>query len=211
MALEVRAAERGDLGPIVAIYNHYVERSPVTFDLVRVRTGERTEWLAQHVQRGPHRILVAVEGRTVVGWASTSPFRSRPGYATTVESSVYCRPRSCGRGVGSRLYDELFRSIQDEDVERIVAGIALPNPASIALHRRFGFRPVGTFTRAGRKFGRYWDVAWFERPLAIPPVGPEEEGRGRDPRPNRPRPPGGATGRVRGEGFEPTNPYGTRP
>jgi phosphinothricin acetyltransferase len=55
--------------------------------------------------------------------------------------------------------------LEDEDVHRVVAGITLPNPASIALHRRFGFRDVGVFTENGRKLGRYWDVAWLEREL----------------------------------------------
>jgi len=102
----------------------------------------------------------------VVGWATTSPFRPRAAYATTVESSVYLRPGSLGKGIGARLYTELFRSIEGEDVERVVAGITLPNPASVRLHRRFGFRRVGTFHRVGRKLGRYWDVAWYERPLS---------------------------------------------
>ena len=67
------------------------------------------------------------------------------------------------------LYDAvgsaLFEAIAGQDIHRIVAGIALPNPASIALHRRLGFIPVGTFSEVGRKFGRYWDVAWMERAL----------------------------------------------
>ena len=65
------------------------------------------------------------------------------------------------------LYAALFESLSGEDVEMIVAGVSLPNPASIALHERFGFRRVGVFHAVGRKFDRYWDVAWFERPLRL--------------------------------------------
>jgi phosphinothricin acetyltransferase len=126
---------------------------------------ERRPWLEQHRSGGRHRLLVAVEGSRIVGWATTSPFRPRAAYATTVESSVYCAPEHLGRGIGSRLYRALFEAIAQEDIERIVAGITLPNPASLRLHRRFGFRRVGTFHRVGRKFDRYWDVAWFERSL----------------------------------------------
>lgn len=112
----------------------------------------------------------------VVGWATTSPFRPRAAYDTTVESSVYCRRDRRGQGVGSALYSHLFEAIQEEDIARIVAGVALPNPGSFALHRRFGFVPVGTFTSVGRKFGRYWDVTWHERPLRVTgvssPLGP---------------------------------------
>ena len=68
-------------------------------------------------------------------------------------------------GVGSSLYAELFDALRDQDLHRAIAGIALPNPASVALHGRFGFTQVARFTEQGRKFGRYWDVAWFERAL----------------------------------------------
>jgi phosphinothricin acetyltransferase len=164
--MEIRPGRDSDLEAIVGTYNHYVEHSPATFDLAPIDPGSRAAWLAEHSRGGPHRLLVAVDdaGR-LLGWATTSRFRERAAYATTVESSVYCRPDARGLGVGSRLYATLFASIQGERVERIVAGVTLPNPASLALHRRFGFRPVGVFTRVGSKFDRFWDVQWFERPL----------------------------------------------
>jgi len=165
MEIEIAPAREDDLEPIVALYNHYVQHSSATFEVAPVTVDERRGWFADHASGGRHRLLVARErGSAVVGWATTSPFRPRAAYATTVESSVYCHPGHVGRGVGSALYAALFRAIAEEDIERIVAGIALPNPASTALHGRFGFRPVGVFTRVGRKFGRYWDVAWYERP-----------------------------------------------
>ena len=71
------------------------------------------------------------------------------------------------KGVGNQLYSTLFETIAKEDIHRIVAGYTLPNPGSEALHRRFGFVPVGVFRENGRKFGRYWDVAWTERALRI--------------------------------------------
>ncbi len=103
----------------------------------------------------------------LIGYAATGRFRAKPAYETTVEVSIACLPEATGKRVGSLLYTTLFDAIANEDIHRIVAGIAQPNPASIALHRRFGFTPVGTFTEVGRKFGRYWDVAWFERPLKL--------------------------------------------
>jgi len=86
-------------------------------------------------------------------------------YDTSIETSVYLVPESVGRGAGSRLYEELFKALEGEAVHRAYAGIALPNPASIALHERFGFKRVAHFTEQGRKFERYWDVAWYEKPL----------------------------------------------
>jgi len=167
--VEVRPGERRDLAEILRIYNHYVEHSAATFEVVPVRVADRLGWFREHASGGRYRLWVAVDVKDgVVGWATTSPFRPRAAYGTTVESSVYCRPDRQGRGVGSRLYAALFASIDGEDVERVVAGVGMPNPASVRLHRRFGFRRVGTFHRVGRKFDRYWDVTWFERPLHLP-------------------------------------------
>ncbi len=165
----VRPGAPGDLAEIVGIYNHYVEHTPISFETEPVRPEDRSEWFAEHRSGGRYRIMVypGEDGR-LLGWATTSPFRPRAAYATTVEASVYCRHDARGRGVGSALYAALFRAIEGEDLERIVAGVTLPNPASLALHQRFGFRPVGIFTRVGRKFGRYWDVEWLERDRPAP-------------------------------------------
>ena len=164
----MRPGRSRDLGQVNATYNHYVERTAVTFEVSPVSASTRRTWFREHSGPGRYRFLVATDKEEhVLGWATSSPFRPRAAYATTVESSVYCRADSAGQGVGTVLYEALFRSIQEEDIERIVAGITLPNPASVRLHRRFGFQRVGIFHRVGRKFGRYWDVAWFERPLRL--------------------------------------------
>ena len=166
MGVEVRPGRRDDLEGILRIYNHYVRESAATFEVDPVRPADREAWWEEHSSGGRYRVWVATEGDgSVVGWAASSPFRPRAAYATTVETSIYCHAGSVGLGIGSRLYAALFESIRDEDIERAVAGVTVPNPASVHLHRRFGFRPVGTFHRVGRKFGRYWDVTWFERPL----------------------------------------------
>ncbi len=168
MTVRVRPARPSDLEGIVEVYNAYVTATPATFETTAVSPEGRRPWLEDHRRGGRHRIFVAESGPgLLVGWATTSPFRPRAAYDTTVESSVYCRPGWTGRGIGSRLYDRLFDAIREEDVERVVAGITLPNPGSVALHRRFGFREVGVFSRVGRKLGRYWDVAWFERPCRL--------------------------------------------
>ena len=166
MRVTVRPGRSADLPSVLEVYNHYVERSPATFEVTPVRPSERAGWLHEHLSGGRYRLWVATnpEGR-LVGWATSSPFRPRAAYATTVESSVYCRAGFESHGIGSRLYGALFRSIEEEDIERVVAAITLPNPASVRLHRHFGFRRVGTFHRVGRKFDRFWDVAWFERAL----------------------------------------------
>ena len=163
--LQVRPATGDDLQAVNDIYNHYVAETHITFDVEPVSMEQRREWFTHYGPDGRHRLFVAEDGGRVVGFASSSRFRPKPGYLTSVETSVYLAPDATGRGAGSRLYESLFKSLEGEDVHRAYAGIALPNPASIALHEKFGFKRVAHFTEQGRKFGRYWDVAWFEKPL----------------------------------------------
>jgi len=163
----VRAATLDDLEALTEIYNHYVVHTTITFDLVPFTVEERRPWFDAHAIDSRHRLLAAEEAGRVVGFASTSRFRPKAAYDTTVEASVYCSPEAVGRGIGRALYQNLFESIAGEDINRIVAGVTLPNERSIALHQRFGFQPVGTFSANGRKFGGYWDVVWLERPLIL--------------------------------------------
>jgi phosphinothricin acetyltransferase len=167
-AVAVRSATRDDLPALMAIYNHYVTDTAITFDVVPATVEQRAEWFGHYGTSGRHRLLVATAGDAVLGYATSSTFRVKPAYLPSVEVSVYCAPDATGRGVGSRLYRELFAVLAGEDVHRAFAGIALPNEASERLHRRFGFEPVGVFHEVGRKFDRYWDVLWLERPCGPP-------------------------------------------
>ncbi|WP_101258752.1 GNAT family N-acetyltransferase [Streptomyces barkulensis] len=165
--VQVRAGEEGDLPGLTDIYNHYVRETPVTFDTEPLTPETRRPWLLSHPKDGPHRLLVALDAESgrVQGYATSSPFRPKSAYSTSVEVSVYLAPDARGRGVGTLLYEHLFEALGGEDVHRAYAGIAQPNEASVRLHARFGFRHIGTYGEVGRKFGRYWDVAWYERPL----------------------------------------------
>ncbi|MEV6552402.1 N-acetyltransferase family protein [Streptomyces sp. NPDC051597] len=161
----IRAGVEDDLEELTRIYNHYVVETPITFDVEPFTVEQRRPWLASHPGHGPHRLLVAEEGGKVLGYATSSPFRPKPAYSTSVETSVYVAPEQVGRGMGSLLYAALLTMLEGEDVRQVLAGIALPNEASRRLHLRFGFQPVGVYREVGRKFGRYWDVAWFQRPV----------------------------------------------
>ncbi|HEY6352136.1 MAG TPA: GNAT family N-acetyltransferase [Candidatus Angelobacter sp.] len=165
--IDVRPAARSDLPRLTEIYNHYVINTPVTFDLEPKTVESRAAWFGQFALTGRYRLLVAEENGLVAGYAGTTRFRPKAAYDTTVETTIYCGPNTTGKGIGSRLYSALFEAIRSEDIRRIVAGYTLPNAASAALHQRFGFKLVGVFTEVGRKFSRYWDVAWNERPLRI--------------------------------------------
>jgi phosphinothricin acetyltransferase len=161
--LQVRVGAAADLPRLVEIYNHYVVHTPITFDVEPFRLEQRRAWFDQHRERGRHRLFVAEEAGVVLGYASSHQFRIKPAYDSTVETTVYCAPESIRRGVGSSLYSRLFDALHGEDIASFIAGITLPNEASIALHERFGFTLTGTMHRVGRKFDSYWDVAWYER------------------------------------------------
>ncbi|WHM40706.1 GNAT family N-acetyltransferase [Streptomyces sp. BPTC-684] len=169
---QVRAGTEDDLEELTRIYNHYVVATPITFDIEPFTVEQRRPWLAAHPDHGPHRLLVAEEGGQVLGYATSSAFRPKQAYETSVETSVYVAPEQVGRGVGGLLYASLFEVLEQEDVRQALAGIALPNEASQRLHLRFGFQPVGVYREVGRKFGKFWDVAWFQRPLSPGPATP---------------------------------------
>jgi phosphinothricin acetyltransferase len=161
--VQIRPAVRGDLTRLTEIYNYYVINTPVTFDVEPYTVERREAWFAQFAETGRHRLLVAESEGGVIGYAGTTRFRPKAAYETTVETTIYCAPDAAGKGIGSRLYAALFESLRGEDIHRFVAGYALPNPATAAIHARFGFKVVGVFSENGRKFGRYWDVCWVER------------------------------------------------
>ena len=124
-------------------------------------------WFEQFSDRGRYRLFVAERDGRVIGYAGTTRFRVKAAYDPTVETTIYCGHEAVGQGAGRVLYKALFAALAVEDIRRIVAGYTLPNPGSEALHKLFGFSQVGIFHENGRKFGKYWDVAWNERPLRL--------------------------------------------
>lgn len=166
--IRTRAAGRSELPRLTEIYNHYVVNTPVTFDVEPYTVERRGVWFEQFAPTGRYRLLVAEEAGRVVGYAGTTRFRVKAAYDPTVETTIYYAPEAVGKGIGRLLNSALFAAIANEDIHRVVAGFVLPNPASAALHARFGFKRVALFSENGRKFGRYWDVVWSERPLVLP-------------------------------------------
>ena len=161
----VRPAGAADLARINAIYNHYVLHSHATFEIEPVTMAEREDWASHYADSGRYRLLVVADD-DVLGFATSSPYHLRAAYETSVELSVYVDPDATGRGLGARLYGTLIPLLEREDLHRAYGGVSLPNASSVALHERFGFREAARYSEQGRKFGRYWDVVWLERPLA---------------------------------------------
>ncbi len=104
------------------------------------------------------------EGR-VLGYAWSHPYRPKPAYGSTRETTVYVHPDAAGRGVGTALYAGLLDRLAAAGIHLAVAGVAEPNPASTRLHERAGFERVGTMVEVGFKHGRYHDVTWWQRRL----------------------------------------------
>lgn len=161
----IRRAEPADLSALLDIYNHYVLHTPITFDIAPRTLAQRREWFDQFAGSGRYRCFVAALGGKAIGWACSARFKERDAYATSVETSVYCAPDHTGRGLGRRLYATLFDALQAEDIHRAYGGVTLPNEPSVALHLAMGFRHIGTYQEVGRKFGKFWDVALYERPI----------------------------------------------
>jgi L-amino acid N-acyltransferase YncA len=161
----IRLVERRDAEAIRTIYNTEVGETTVTFDLVPRTLDAQVEWIDEHT--GAHPAIVAVDEATgeVVGFASLSPFRDRPAYATTVEDSVYVRRDRRGAGIGQRLLEELIRLADDHGFHSVIARIVGHHESSIKLHERCSFALVGTEREVGRKFGKWLDVVELQRML----------------------------------------------
>lgn len=161
--MNVREATATDLPALCEIYNHYVKNTHVTFDMTPVTTRQRAGWLAHYNQRSRHRLFVGEAWGEVVGYACSSQFRPRPAYDQSVETTIYLAPDAMGQGYGRMLYSHLLDSLEDTDVHRCYGIIALPNEASVRLHKSLGFAEVGHFHEVGYKFNQYWDTLWLER------------------------------------------------
>lgn len=161
--LTVRRAETRDLPRLNEFLNHYIIHTAINFVLEPFTLEERAEWFEAYGATGRHQMLIAEAAGLVLSLASTGQFQPKHAYDTTVEVSIVCAPEAVGFGIGQRLYEELFEAVRGEDIHMAVAAITLPNAGSCAIHERFGFERVATLREIGRKFDRYWDVAWYQR------------------------------------------------
>jgi phosphinothricin acetyltransferase len=164
-AVRVRTAEAADAEAIRVIYNHEVQRSTATFDLVPRSADEQRAWLAN--RSGAFSVLVAVAERPagdddVLGFASVSPYKERAAYRTTVEDSVYVRADVQGRGIGKTLLTALLDNAAAGGFHAVMARIEASRTASRALHEACGFTLVGIEREVGRKFNRWLDIALMQ-------------------------------------------------
>lgn len=162
--VKVTAGTEDDLAAIVGILNDTAASSIARFETRPVSVAERRDWFGQFSPTGPYRLVVARGGDQVLGYACSQRYRDLEAFRETVEVSIALDVSSRGQGVGTALYRALFGSLDGEpSVHVALAGIALPNDASVALHRKFGFTEVGTFREYAIKDGRYISSVWMQR------------------------------------------------
>lgn len=161
--IEIRNAQVEDAANLVAIYAPYVEKTAITFE-TQVPTVEDFEnRIKKTMKKFPY--LVAIEEGQIVGYAYASTYYARAAYDWTVELSVYVQKEARGKGVGTLLYTALEEELTTRGFKNFLACIALPNPASIALHEKRGYEQVAHFKKVGYKFGTWHDIVWLQKSL----------------------------------------------
>lgn len=171
----IRAATLADAALCAAIYAPYVSDSSISFEAQPPDTRE----VARRMQTA-HLWLVAEEAGDVCGYAYGSAHREREAYQWAADVAIYLDGRHRGRGLGRALYEQLFDGLHDLGVCVVCAGVALPNPASEALHRATGFAEIGVYRRIAYKLNRWLDVRWYQRSLRFsnqPPPAPPTRAR----------------------------------
>ena len=162
--VKITAGAEDDLVAIVGILNYAAANSIARFETQPVSVAERRDWFGQFSATGPYRLVVARDGDQVRGYACSQRYRDLEAFRETVEVSIALDAGSRGQGVGTALYRALFDRLDLEpSVHVALAGIALPNDASLALHRKFGFAEVGTFREYAIKNGQYISSVWMQR------------------------------------------------
>ena len=161
--MNIRLAKPLDAAALLAIYAPYVENTAITFEYDVPTVEDFANRIEKTLKKYPY--LVAEEDGVVLGYAYTSTYYARAAYDWAVELSVYVSQDARGKGVGSKLYDELEGLLDQMGYMHFLACISLPNEASLALHRKRGYKQVAHFPKIGYKFENWHDIVWLQRSL----------------------------------------------
>ena len=159
--MNIRRATATDAERIAEIYNWYVLNTVITFETTVVTPSDMRQRIQEHLET--YDWLVGESHQQIVGYAYYGSFRTRAAYNHTVESTVYLSQEATGKGFGTSLYSALLESATRNGFREMIGVIALPNPASIALHRTMGLHEVGVLRGVGYKFGQHVDVGLWQR------------------------------------------------
>ena len=156
----IRSANHDDAESIARIYNYYVEKTIITFEETPVTRDDIASRMGD--TGSAHPWYVCETKGSITGYAYASIWNGRCAYRHSVESTVYIEHNEVGKGLGKKLYQHLLKELEERSIHAVIGGIALPNPASIALHEKLGFEKVAHFKEVGRKFDKWIDVAYWQ-------------------------------------------------
>ena len=156
----IRPVRITDSQVLADIYNHYISSSSTTFEETPINAELMGERIQKTVKLYPW-IVFEVQGE-IIGYAYATEWKPRSAYRFTAESTVYVKSGQEGKGVGSALYSRLLAELRSLEVHAVIAGITLPNDASISLHEKMGFEKVAHFKQTGFKFNQWRDVGYWE-------------------------------------------------
>lgn len=162
--MHVRAVEDGDLEAILAITNDAILNSTAIYEYEPRTRAQQQAWLDVRAESG-WPVFVAVDDESIAGFATFGPFRDKPGYASTVEHSVYVASSRQGAGVGKALMAALLAEARERRLHAMVGGIDASNAPSLEFHRALGFEEVGRLPEVAWKFGRWLDLIFMQKLL----------------------------------------------
>jgi phosphinothricin acetyltransferase len=168
----IRVAGEQDAQDIADAYAPAVSARATSFELTPPDATEMRRRISTVLAQYPW--LACESAHKVVGYVYATAHRERAAYRWSVDVAAYVREDAQRRGIARALYTALFEILALQGYRNAYAGITLPNPASVAMHEAMGFEQVGVYHRVGYKFGKWHDVAWFERPLAEHVLEPSE-------------------------------------
>lgn len=158
--MNIRQANLEDGAQVAEVYNYYVQNTHHTFETDPLDAEEMQRRIAAVTDKYP--FLVAEDEGVIVGYAYATQFKLRQAYEHSAEVSIYVNNAAKKKGIGSQLYSQLFEQLKETYTHAIVAGISLPNDASVRFHERLGFKKVAHFREVGYKLGRWIDVGYWE-------------------------------------------------
>jgi len=160
----IRQAMEKDAEEIAKIYNYYIEKTVITFEEKVLSVGEFIKRIEKVKLLGLPWFVAEDEGK-VIGYAYATKWNERSAYRHTIEIVVYLSNASLSMGWGTKLYEALFSELRNMSVHIIIGGVTLPNPASVALHEKFGMKKVAHFKEVGFKFDEWLDVGYWQLQL----------------------------------------------
>jgi len=158
--MNIREVGLEDAGQIAELYNYYIEKTHHTFEIEPLDSAEIRKRIKEITTEYPY--LIAEDEGQILGYAYAAQFKLRDAYKYSAEVSIYVRNNAKQKGVGTQLYEVLFEELYDTSIHTFIAGISLPNEASVRFHEKLGFKKVAHFREVGYKLGRWVDVGYWQ-------------------------------------------------